>query len=279
MGGISNPECWSESATVGPAKPGRGRGGGVQGSVEFGEAAYWRGCMVGNRPAVVSSRHRVVGHRSLPPRPGDQTQRSDTSNDGFTLIELLIVVGVMPLLIGAIAVGPSRCSRCRPACRTASPIPATRSWFAQFPNGRPGRVAGSPPRVRRPVAWHPAGRAFRCSASSSEMVRRSPTPPPPPPAEKATSSRGRLQRRQRAELVSVGSRHADILAHGVAGDDPVPERVHGAGVRAGATEQCLRLHPELGVDPGHHTGQFQRDHSEHITPTTRSAYRPQGTTL
>ena len=30
---------------------------------------------------------------------------SDDSNDGFTLIELVIVIGVMPLVIGALAVG------------------------------------------------------------------------------------------------------------------------------------------------------------------------------
>jgi len=46
-----------------------------------------------------------VRRRSLPNRPGDQAQRSDTSNDGFTLIELVIVIGVMPLVIGALAVG------------------------------------------------------------------------------------------------------------------------------------------------------------------------------
>ena len=74
---------------------------------KLGEVANWRSCTVGRRPTLVASRPRIVEPTVSLARYGAShaARRSGESSAGFTLIELVIVTAVLPIVIGAIAVG------------------------------------------------------------------------------------------------------------------------------------------------------------------------------
>ncbi len=67
----------------------------------FGEAARWRY----GRPRSLRALVPAALRARISAAQGHERSSSERSSAGFTLIELVIVIGVMPLVIGAIAVG------------------------------------------------------------------------------------------------------------------------------------------------------------------------------
>ena len=76
---------------------------------EIGEAAIWRSCTAGERATpVASAPTRPVGSTTLSTHARSSAggrARGASDDAGFTLIELIVAIAIMPLVVGALAVG------------------------------------------------------------------------------------------------------------------------------------------------------------------------------